>query len=55
MKKDLSQFETFVTKTCKNITNHEVINSELIVTCKTSNIVDLLEDLKQKDGLRHYD
>ncbi len=51
MKKDLSQFETFVTKTCKNITNHEVINSELIVTCKTSNIVDLLEDLKQKDGL----
>ena len=51
MKKDLSQFETFVTKTCKNITNHEVINSELIVTCTTSNIVDLLEDLKQKDGL----
>jgi len=51
MKKDLSQFETFVTKTCRNITNHEVINNELIVTCKTSNIVDLLEDLKQKDGL----
>tara|TARA_Y100000310_G_scaffold324053_1_gene385417 strand:+ start:84 stop:677 length:594 start_codon:yes stop_codon:yes gene_type:complete len=51
MKKDLNHFGTFVINLCKYVTNHEVINNELIITTKLSNIYNLLDDIKKIDDL----
>ena len=51
MKKDLNYFGTFVINSCKHVTNHEVINNELVVTTKTSDIFLLLDELKKTDNL----
>ncbi len=51
MKKDINYFGTFVINSCKQITNHEVINNELVVTTKTLDIYLLLDELKKAKDL----
>ena len=51
MKKDLNYLGTFIINSCKHVTNHEVINNELVVTAKTSDIYVLLDELKKIDDL----
>ena len=51
MNKNLVEIGTFILRSCKNVTNHEIINNELIISTNPSNIVNLLDELKQKDKL----
>ena len=52
MKKNLNNFGTFILNSCKYVTNHEIINNELIISTKISNIYNLLDDLKKIDDLK---
>ncbi|HIC42584.1 MAG TPA: NADH-quinone oxidoreductase subunit C [Pelagibacterales bacterium] len=52
MKKNLNNLATFILTSCKYVTNHEIINNELIICTKISNIYNLLDDLKKIDDLK---
>tara|TARA_Y100000590_G_scaffold115310_1_gene131595 strand:+ start:456 stop:1049 length:594 start_codon:yes stop_codon:yes gene_type:complete len=51
MNKNLVEIGTFILRSCKNVTNHEIINNELVISTNPSNIANLLDELKQKDKL----
>ena len=51
MNKKLNQLATFIIDKCKTITNHEIINNELIVSTKIANIHKLIKNLKDLDNL----
>ena len=51
MKKDLNNLATFIMNSSKRITNHEIINNELIVSTRPSQICKLLNYLKKMDKL----
>ena len=55
MKKNLNNLATFILNSCKYVTNHEIINNELIICTKISNIYNLLDDLKKIDDLKFVD
>ena len=52
MNKNLNKLGTFILNSCRSITNHQVINNELIITTKVSKINNLLSELKKKDELK---
>ena len=52
MKKNLNNLATFILNSCKYVTNHEIMNNELIICTKISNIYNLLDDLKKIDDLK---
>ena len=52
MKKNLNNLATFILNSCKYVTNHEIMNNELIIFTKISNIYNLLDDLKKIDDLK---
>ena len=43
MNKNINNLGTFILNSCKDVTNHEIINNELIITTKISNIYNLLD------------
>ncbi len=49
--KKLNDLATFIISKCKEISNHEIINNELIVSTKITSIYKLINNLKQLDGL----
>ncbi len=49
--KKLNDLATFIISKCKDISNHEIINNELIVSTKITSIYKLINNLKQLDGL----
>ena len=49
--KKLNDLATFIINKCKDISNHEIINNELIVSTKITSIYKLINNLKQLDGL----
>ena len=51
MNKNINNLGTFILNSCKDVTNHEIINNELIITTKISTIYNLLEELKKTDDL----
>jgi NADH-quinone oxidoreductase subunit C len=51
MNKNINNLSTFILNSCKYVTNHEIINNELIITTKISNIYNLLDELKKMDDL----
>ena len=51
MNKALTNLSTFILDSCRDVTNHEIINNELVITTKVNNIYNLLEDLKKKENL----
>jgi len=51
MNKNINNLGTFILNSCKDVTNHEIINNELIITTKISNIYNLLKKLKKMDDL----
>ena len=51
MNKKINNLGTFILNSCKYVTNHEIINNELIITTKIFNIYNLLEELKEMDEL----
>ena len=51
MNKKINNLGTFILNSCKHVTNHEIINNELIITTKISTIYNLLEELKKTDEL----
>jgi NADH-quinone oxidoreductase subunit C len=51
MNKKINNLGTFILNSCKYVTNHEIINNELIITTKISTIYNLLEELKKTDEL----
>ena len=51
MNKNINNLGTFILNSCKDVTNHEIINNELIITTKISNIYNLLDKLKKVDDL----
>ena len=51
MNKNINNLGTFILNSCKYVTNHEIINNELIITTKISTIYNLLEELKKTDEL----
>ena len=51
MNKNINNLGTFILNSCKYVTNHEIINNELIITTKISNIYNLLDKLKKMDDL----
>ena len=51
MNKNINNLGTFILNSCKDVTNHEIINNELIITTKISNIYNLLDKLKNMDDL----
>ena len=51
MNKKINNLGTFILNSCKYVTNHEIINNELIITTKISTIYNLLEELKKTDDL----
>ena len=52
MNKNINNLGTFILNSCKDVTNHEIINNELIICTKISNIYNLLDDLKKIDDLK---
>jgi len=52
MNKNLNKLSTFILNSCSSITNHQVINNELIISTKLSKVKDLLSELKKKDELK---
>ena len=51
MNKNINNLGTFILNSCKEVTNHEIINNELIITTKISKIYNLLDKLKNMDDL----
>ena len=51
MNKALTNLSTFILDSCRDVTNHEITNNELIISTKANNVYNLLEDLKKKDKL----
>ena len=51
MNKNINNLGTFILNSCKDVTNHEIINNELIITTKISKIYNLLDKLKKMDDL----
>ena len=51
MNKEINNLGTFILNSCKYVTNHEIINNELIITTKISNIYNLLDELKKMNDL----
>ena len=51
MNKEINNLGTFILNSCKDVTNHETINNELIITTKISNIYNLLDELKKMNDL----
>ena len=51
MNKNINNLGTFILNSCKDVTNHEIINNELIITTKISKIYNLLDKLKKIDDL----
>ena len=51
MNKVLNNLSTFIINSCQDVTNHEIINNELVITTKTNKIYSLLADLKKKENL----
>ena len=51
MNKNINNLGTFILNSFKYVTNHEIINNELIITTKISNIYNLLDELKKRDDL----
>ena len=51
MNKNINNLGTFILNSCKYVTNHEIINNELIITTKISNIYNLLDELKKMNDL----
>ena len=51
MNKNINNLGTFILNSCKDVTNHDIINNELIITTKISNIYNLLDKLKNMDDL----
>ena len=51
MNKNINNLGTFILNSCKDVTNHEIINNELIITTKISNIYNLLDELKKMNDL----
>tara|TARA_B100000949_G_C14119389_1_gene381881 strand:- start:145 stop:738 length:594 start_codon:yes stop_codon:yes gene_type:complete len=52
MNKNLNKLSTFILNSCSSITNHQVINNELIISTKISKVKNLLSELKKKDELK---
>ena len=52
MNKNLNKLSTSILNSCSSITNHQVINNELIISTKLSKVKDLLSELKKKDELK---
>ena len=48
MNKALTNLSTFILDSCRDVTNHEIKNNELIISTKANNVCNLLEDLKKK-------
>ena len=48
MNKALTNLSTFILDSCRDVTNHEITNNELIISTKANNVYNLLEDLKKK-------
>ena len=51
MNKALTNLSTFILDSCRDVTNHEITNNELIISTKANNVYNLLEDLKKKEKL----
>jgi len=51
MNKALTNLSTFILDSCRDVTNHEIKNNELIISTKANNVCNLLEDLKKKEKL----
>ena len=51
MNKALTNLSTFILDSCRDVTNHEIKNDELIISTKANNVCNLLEDLKKKEKL----
>ena len=51
MNKNINNLGTFILNSCKEVTNHEIINNELIITTKIPNICNLFDKLKKIDDL----
>ena len=51
MNKALTNLSTFILDSCRDVTNHEIKNNELIISTKANNVYNLLEDLKKKEKL----
>jgi len=51
MNKNINNLGTFILNSCKDVTNHEIIHNELIITTKISKIYNLLDKLKNMDDL----
>ena len=51
MNKALTNLSTFILDSCRDVTNHEITNNELIISTKANNVCNLLEDLKKKEKL----
>ena len=51
MNKNLNNLGTHILNSCKDTTNHEIINGELIVSTKVPKVFDFLDDLKNKNDL----
>ena len=51
MNKNSNTLATHILDKCKHANNHEIINNELIISSKVSNLYDLLKDLKNTESL----
>tara|TARA_Y100000590_G_scaffold293855_1_gene330976 strand:+ start:179 stop:772 length:594 start_codon:yes stop_codon:yes gene_type:complete len=51
MKKKLNELATFIINKCKDVTNHEILNDELVISTKLTSIHQLITNLKQFDHL----
>ena len=52
MNKALTNLSTFILDSCRDVTNHEITNNELIISTKANNVYNLLEDLKKKREIK---
>ena len=52
MNKNLNDLGTFILNSSKYVTNHEIINNELIISAKLQNVHKLFGELKIMDSLK---
>ena len=52
MNKNLNDLGTFILNSSKYVTNHEIINNELIISTKLQNVHKLFAELKIMDSLK---
>ena len=48
MNKVLNNLSTFIINSCQDVTNHEIINNELVITTKTNKIFDKLYKIRSQ-------